>query len=187
MKNSTTLLSKRVLVSVFQAVVVLSVVGCSSAKLEPTPAAPSVAASTTPPSANANQPSSQTTVKSVVIHPLDDPQSPLKNRTVYFELDSAQVPPTSGPLLDEHGKYIRAQSSAKIRLEGHTDERGGREYNLALGQKRADSVAKALTLLGVASTQIDPISYGKEKPAATEHDEAAWAKNRKVDIVYQSR
>jgi peptidoglycan-associated lipoprotein len=126
-------------------------------------------------------------VKEVVIHPLDDPKSALASRSVFFEFDSAQVAASSTQMLTEHAKYMRAHSSAKVRLEGNTDERGGREYNLALGQKRADAVGNAFKLLGVSTAQMEMISYGKEKPTSLAHDEAAWSKDRRVDIVYQSR
>ncbi len=113
----------------------------------------------------------QSTVKSVVLHPLDDPKSALANRSVYFEYDSYEIQPAGRTLIEEHSKYLRAHASAQIRLEGHADERGGREYNLALGQKRADAVRRAMQLLGVAEKQIEAVSFGKEKPVALGHDE----------------
>ena len=179
----------RLLVSALQALLIVSVVGCSTSKLAETPAA-AIGTATT--GANtlttkADKPASQSAVKAVTVHPLDDPKSALANRSVYFELDSAQVAAASTQLLNEHGNYLRTHSSAKIRLEGNADERGGREYNLALGQKRADAVDKALQLLGVAGSQLEAVSYGKEKPAVLGHDEASWAKNRRADMVYQTR
>lgn len=129
----------------------------------------------------------ESTVKSVVLHPLDDPKSALANRSVFFEYDSYEIQPAGRALIEEHSKYLRAHASAQIRLEGHADERGGREYNLALGQKRADAVRKSMQLLGVAEKQIEAVSFGKEKPVALGHDEESWAKNRRVDVNYQSR
>lgn len=85
-----------------------------------------------------------------------------------------------------HARYLREHSSASIRLEGHADERGSREYNLALGQRRADSVQKVMTLSGTQESQIESISYGEETPRAIGHHETAWAENRRADIRYQS-
>ncbi len=87
-------------------------------------------------------------------------------------------------MIDAHAKYLSANRSAKVTLQGHTDERGSREYNIALGQKRADAVKRAMTLMGVQDVVIETVSYGKEKPKREGHDEAAWAENRRVDIVY---
>jgi peptidoglycan-associated lipoprotein len=87
--------------------------------------------------------------------------------------------------VEAHAKFLNADKSRKVSLEGHTDERGGREYNLALGQKRSEAVKKALTLLGVNESQIDSVSFGKEKPAANGSDEDAYAKNRRVELNYR--
>ena len=87
--------------------------------------------------------------------------------------------------MEAQARFLRADPKRRAVLEGHTDERGGREYNLALGQKRAEAVARALALLGVNSSQVEAVSYGKEKPAVEGHDEAAWAKNRRVEVKYR--
>lgn len=104
--------------------------------------------------------------------------------TVYFDYDSFVVRADARPVLEAHARFLQANSQRKVTLEGHTDERGGREYNLALGQKRAEAVRRALTLLGVADSRIEAVSYGKEKPADAGQDEAAFAKNRRVEIRY---
>jgi peptidoglycan-associated lipoprotein len=117
--------------------------------------------------------------------PLDDPGSPLAKREIFFGFDQYQLTPEAQALLDHHAKYLASHPQRRLRLEGHADQRGGREYNLALGQKRADAVVRALMLLGVAERQVEAVSFGKEQPAAQGHDEAAWAQNRRVDLVYQ--
>lgn len=183
----------RVLVATSLAVSLAAVLGCSSTKIAEapvvTPPVASTPPATSPPpiSPNAGKSPVQSTVTSVVVQPLDDPKSPLAIRSIYFEYDSAQLAPASTQLLAAHGNYLRSHGSAKVRLEGNADERGGREYNLALGQRRSDAVAQALKLVGVIDSQMEAISYGKEKPVAIGHDETAWAKNRRADIVYQAR
>lgn len=103
-------------------------------------------------------------------------------RVVYFDFDSDVVKEEYRPLVDLHAKRLNANKKAALNLEGHTDERGGREYNLALGQRRAEAVAKSLTLLGVAGTQVEAVSFGKERPAAQGTGEEVWAKNRRVEL-----
>jgi peptidoglycan-associated lipoprotein len=103
-------------------------------------------------------------------------------RVVYFDFDSFVVREDGKPVVDAHAKALVANRGRKMVVEGHTDERGGREYNLALGQKRAMAVVKALTLLGAADVQLEAVSYGEERPAAAGSDEAAWAKNRRAEL-----
>lgn len=103
-------------------------------------------------------------------------------RVIYFDYDSFIVKDEFRPSVEGHAKLLSADRKKKLSIEGHTDERGGREYNLALGQKRAESVAKALTLLGVTDVQVEAVSFGKERPAANGADEAAFAKNRRVEM-----
>jgi len=107
------------------------------------------------------------------------------SRLVYFDYDSYVIKPEFQALIDAHARYIKADKSRKVVIEGHTDERGGREYNLALGQRRAEAVRRALGLLGVADSQIEAVSFGKEKPAVQGNDEAAWSKNRRAEISYR--
>ena len=104
------------------------------------------------------------------------------NRVVYFDFDSDVVKEEYRPLVDLHAKRLNANKRAALNLEGHTDERGGREYNLALGQRRAEAVAKSLTLLGVGAAQVEAVSFGKERPAMQGSSEEAWAKNRRVEV-----
>lgn len=106
-------------------------------------------------------------------------------RVVYFDFDSFVVKPEFTPLLEANARYLKADAQRRVSLEGHTDERGGREYNLALGQKRAEAVRRTLSLLGVSEQQMEPVSFGEEKPASSGADEAANAKNRRVEISYR--
>ena len=106
-------------------------------------------------------------------------------RLVYFDYDSYVIRPEFQPVIEAHAKFLRANPARKIALEGHTDERGGREYNLALGQKRAEAVRRALSVLGVPDGQMEAVSFGKEKPAEQGASEEAMAKNRRVEISYR--
>jgi len=103
--------------------------------------------------------------------------------TVYFDYDSFIIKPEFQAIIENHAKFLKADPKRRVAVEGHTDESGGREYNLALGQKRAEAVRRALGLLGVPDAQVEAVSYGKEKPAVEGHDEAAWAQNRRAEIV----
>jgi peptidoglycan-associated lipoprotein len=117
--------------------------------------------------------------------PLKDPGNILSKRSIYFELDSNTVKEEFKPVVAAHAKYLSQNRSKKMRIEGNADERGSSEYNLALGQRRADAVRQMMQLLGAAPDQIETVSFGKEKPKAPGHDEAAWAENRRADIRYQ--
>ena len=117
----------------------------------------------------------------------NDPNNPLSKRTVYFMLDSSEVMPDFIPVIAAHAQYLVANPAQKITLEGNGDERGSREYNIALGEQRAKSVASKMKVQGVSENQLQIVSYGEEKPAAFGSDEAAWEKNRRVEIVYQPR
>ena len=108
-----------------------------------------------------------------------------KERIVYFDFDSFVIRPDARPIIEAHGRRLRADSKLRVALEGHTDDRGGREYNLGLGQKRADAVRKALSLMGVADSQMEAVSFGKEKPAVPGTSEAAMQENRRVEISYR--
>lgn len=117
--------------------------------------------------------------------PLNDPKGILAKRSVYFDYDSFIVKDEFKPVVEAHAKYLAANKGRRILIQGNTDERGGREYNLALGQKRAEAVLRSLSLLGVSDTQMEAVSLGEEKPKAAGSDEASWAENRRSDIVYQ--
>jgi len=115
---------------------------------------------------------------------LDDPNSPLAVRVIYFEYDSSEVLPQYRSVVEAHAAYLAGNPNTVITLEGHADERGSREYNLALGERRAFGVKSQMTLLGAKDNQIKTVSYGEERPALEGHDENAWSKNRRVEIRY---
>ena len=115
---------------------------------------------------------------------LKDPNSILSKRSVYFEFDSFEVKGEYRPLVEAHAKYLRENPGAKMLIQGNADERGSREYNVGLGQRRSDSVKKMLLLLGAKEAQIESVSLGEEKPACADHGEDCWAKNRRGDMLY---
>ena len=118
--------------------------------------------------------------------PLNDPQSPLARRIIHFDFDSDKVRDEYLDLIAQHGQFLAAHPGLRMRLEGHADERGSREYNVALGERRARAVAKLVELQGARPEQIEVVSYGEELPIAFGHDESAWAQNRRVEIVYEA-
>lgn len=170
----------------FCAVVLMS--GCGSAvKLDDVPVVDKVGTSVSQPGsegAGAGVAKSGVTSVDIGKSPQQGPV-PSGPRVVYFDYDSFVIKPEFQSLIETHARYIKADKGRKVVIEGHTDERGGREYNLSLGQKRAESVRNALGLLGVADSQIEAVSFGKEKPAVAGSDEAAWAKNRRAEISYR--
>ena len=115
---------------------------------------------------------------------MNDPASILAKRSVYYPFDVSAVQDADKPVVQAHAKYLSEHPDRKIRVEGNTDERGSNEYNLALGQRRADGVKQMLVLGGAKASQIEAISYGEEKPKATDHEEASWSQNRRSDIKY---
>lgn len=127
----------------------------------------------------------QSGVTPVNLGPTDAASTQNLGKIIYFDYDSVAVKPEFQSLIESHARLVRADRTKKMQIEGHTDERGGREYNLALGQRRAEAVRKILELLGVAETQIEAVSFGKEKPAVEGSDEASLAKNRRAEITYR--
>jgi peptidoglycan-associated lipoprotein len=117
-------------------------------------------------------------------NPLRDPNNILSKRSVFFDFDSIVVKEEFRPLIEAHARYLAQNRSTRMTVQGNTDERGSREYNIALGQRRADAVKRMMTLTGAQDGQIETVSFGKEKPRNAGHDEAAWAQNRRGDIVY---
>ena len=115
---------------------------------------------------------------------LTDPNSPLSKRSIYYDFDKFDVKDEYRPLVEAHAKYLRENPSAKMLIQGNTDERGSREYNVGLGQRRSDGVKKMLTLLGVKEDQMESVSLGEEKPKSEAHSEEAWAQNRRSDMLY---
>ncbi|HUP30102.1 MAG TPA: peptidoglycan-associated lipoprotein Pal [Usitatibacter sp.] len=122
--------------------------------------------------------------ESVAGNPLRDPNNILSKRSVFFDYDSNAVKDEFRGMVQAHSRYMSDKRDSRVRIEGNCDERGSREYNLALGQRRAESVKKVMTVLGVSDGRIETTSYGEEKPVATGHDEQSWAQNRRADIKY---
>ena len=178
---------KRLLFSIIPSVVLaVTLVACgSNVKLQDTPVEDR-SASSTQADADAAAAAAARGVAPVQIGADDASMAGPANtaRIIYFDFDSYVVKPEFQTVIEAHAKYLSANKSRKLMIEGNTDERGGREYNLALGQKRAEAVRRALGLLGVTDSQVEAVSFGKEKPAVAGLDEAAMAKNRRAELNY---
>ncbi len=124
-------------------------------------------------------------VETASIDPLNDPKGVLANRSVYFDFDKYVVREDGKPVVENHSAYLNKNKARTVLIQGNTDERGGTEYNLALGQKRAEALRKSMSSQGVAESQMEAVSLGKEKPKAQGSNEEAWAQNRRADIVYK--
>lgn len=155
--------------------------GCASTPIEPasTPVAPPAAApgQSTP----AASPLSAPAIES---NPLKDASSELSKRSVFYELDKYDIADQYRPILQAHGKYLAEHRGTKMLVQGNCDERGSREYNIALGQRRADGVKRMLLLLGATERQVESVSLGEEKPRCEEHSEGCWSQNRRSDMLY---
>jgi len=161
---------------------VLLMAGCGSAvKLDSVPVEDRSSGTAAPDSTL----EAKSTVTTVDVSKLTQEAMPPDPRLVYFDYDSFVIKPEFQALVEIHANYIKSDKSRKVVIEGHTDERGGREYNLALGQKRAEAVRRALGLLGVVDSQVEAVSFGKEKPLVQGNDEAVWSKNRRAEISYR--
>jgi peptidoglycan-associated lipoprotein len=171
---------KKIVISI---VLVNLLAACASQKPQETTAAPATpatpVAATAPATATATAAAAKT-----AIDPLNDPTSILAGRSVYYPFDVAAVQDADKPLVQAHAGYLSKNAARKVRLEGNCDERGSNEYNLALGQRRADGVMKMLELGGAKTSQLDSVSYGEEKPKATGHEESSWSQNRRTDLNY---
>lgn len=121
------------------------------------------------------------------LDPFEDPNNLLSQRVVYFDFDSSAIRDDALPTIRAHADYLASNSQVNITLEGHADERGTREYNLALGERRADAVRRMLIADGVSPGQVRVVSYGEERPAVLGHDESAWGQNRRAELVYANR
>jgi peptidoglycan-associated lipoprotein len=157
---------------------------CSSVKLDDKPVVEDRTTCNTPVVTMTPDSRSVGQVNTGSTDPLLDQNGVLAKRSVYFDYDSYSVRDDGKPVVNAHSQYLSKNQSRKVIIQGNTDERGGREYNLALGQKRAEAVRKSLVALGVSDNQLEAVSLGKEKPKATGSDEASWAENRRADIVY---
>lgn len=168
------------------AIAVLTLAACSSTKLAETAEVSGKAVAAAPASSVAPAPA-KSAVAAVVADHLNPSSLISKERSVYFDFDQFVIKASDGPLIERQGKYLASNPTLAIRVEGNADERGGREYNLALGQKRADAVVRALKVYGVGDKQLEAVSFGSEKPAIQGHDEVAWAQNRRVDLAYPNK
>ena len=174
---------------ILTAVLTVVLAGCSTT---PTPESGAPVEERTAPSGTPGAATSGTTGGNVdgtatrpgQLNPLRDPNSPLSKRSVYFDFDSYAVKDEYKPLIEAHSKYLQTTRSAKMTVQGNCDERGSREYNIALGQRRADTVKRMMLLYGATDAQIETVSFGKEKPRNSGHDEGAWAENQRDDAVY---
>lgn len=169
---------------VFLAATLLAVLaGCSSVKLDDVPVENRNPNVVTPGGGQGGQ----TQVAQVQADPAAGNTAGPANvsRLVYFDYDSYVIKAEYQSVIEAHARFLKANTSRKVVIEGHTDDRGGREYNLALGQRRSEAVRRALNLLGVPDSQVEAVSFGKEKPAVPGGDEAAWAKNRRAEIAYR--
>ena len=169
------------------AAIVAALSGCStqpSAPVDDQSAAAAAAAKSGATTGGATTPGVSGAATGTGANPLKDPNNILSRRSVYFEFDSFVVDDKYKALIEAHSRYLTGNKTARVTLQGNTDERGSREYNIALGQKRAEAVKRVMVLMGAQDVVIETISYGKEKPRREGHDEASWAENRRVDIVY---
>jgi peptidoglycan-associated lipoprotein len=163
--------------------VALAVVGCSSVPLNDVPVEDKNASAVNP---NAGAGTQSQVAPVVTDSARGTAQGPANvARIIYFDYDSYVIKPEFQSLIEAHSRFLKANNTRRISIEGHTDERGGREYNLALGQRRSEAVRRALGLLGVPDGQVEAVSFGKEKPASPGSDEASWAQNRRAEIVYR--
>ena len=164
------------LLALFSVVSVALLSACSSTKLD-----------TQVSDAKGSAPAAASAVASVVADHLNPNSLISKERSVYFDFDKFDIKADQTAVVERQGKYLAGKAVLTIRAEGNADERGGREYNLALGQKRAEAVVRGLKAYGVKDGQVEPVSFGSEKPQAAGHDEAAWAQNRRVDLAYPAK
>lgn len=176
-------MNNRPILCLLPAAVVLSLAACSSAPSKPSPAP----VTPTPPAVKESG-SNATAQATPVVPAYLDPHSPIyQQRSVYFDFDASTIKPAYTSVIEAHGHYLAQNQSLHVRVEGNTDERGSSEYNLALGQRRAEAVKSALQVYGAQSSQIEAVSFGEEHAKASGHDETAWAQNRRADIAYPQR
>lgn len=165
----------------FSALLVSLLAACSSQEVKEQPKAP--VESRMPADGGASTSGAQG--QGVAVNPLKDPNNILSKRSVYYDFDKYDIKDEYKPMVEAHAKYLNGNKSASAVVIGNCDERGSREYNIALGHKRAQSVGKMMSVLGVGEKQVEMVSFGEEKPRATCHDESCWKENRRSDITYQ--
>ena len=170
----------KTLTSVLAVVLALGFGGCASQAEKPELAVPSA----TRPTGSYGAGTAGVQRESYADRPWDDPASPLYRKVIYFDYDSSEILSEFVPVLQTHAGYLASHPGTRVTLEGHTDERGTREYNLALGDERAQTVQRFMLAEGVRSDQLTTLSFGEEKPAASEHGDSAWSQNRRVELAY---
>ena len=163
-------------------ILAVGLAGCSSKKPKPTPPPPPTQATAGVDTSGANGANAGSVGSD------DETAGPqaglLAKRVIYFDFDNSEIKGEGTDIVAAHAKYLASNPSARVRLEGNTDERGSREYNIGLGERRAQAVRRALLLQGASDGQLSTVSYGEERPATPGNDETAWAKNRRVEVVY---
>jgi peptidoglycan-associated lipoprotein len=181
-------LEKFVMRASLLAVATLSIVltACSSTPIA-TSEAPTATAATPAASSSPDVTSKSATAAQALPAHLDPNSLISKQKSVYFDFDVFTIKNEFTAMIERHATYLKAHPELEVKLEGNADERGGREYNLALGQKRSESVKRALVTLGAGEKQLEAVSFGEEKPKMTGHDETSWAENRRVDFVYATK
>ncbi len=165
--------------ALFSALTLALLYGCASTPVEtekPVPPAP--------PPVQAQPPVRPVQPPAVQIDPLKDPNSGLSKRSVFYEYDKYDIKDEYRPVLQAHGKYLAENRGKKMLVQGNCDERGSREYNIALGQRRAEGVKRMLVLMGATEAQVEPVSLGEEKPRCVDHNEGCWSQNRRSDMLY---
>ena len=181
---------------IFSITLAAMLAACSAKPVKDEPPPPVVDKSTaktqTAPKASTQQSASSAETSSMKdssmkVDPLNDPSNILYKRSVYFDYDKDDVKAEFRPLVEAHAKYLTQHPDAHVMLQGNADDRGSREYNLALGQRRSASVKKVMNVYGASDNQIETVSYGEEKPRCTEQSESCWSQNRRVDIVYTGK
>ncbi|MDR5172254.1 peptidoglycan-associated lipoprotein Pal [Methylobacillus pratensis] len=179
-------MNKNIVISVLLAAMLAA---CSSKAVKETPQAAvedkSPVATQSSSSTTSDSATSGVSDSSLASNPLKDPNNILSKRNVYFDFDSDAIKAEFRPLIEAHAQYLSSHGDAKVFLQGNTDDRGTREYNLSLGQRRAVAVKKVLNLLGVQDAQIETVSFGKEKANAGCADETCWQQDRRVELLYQ--
>ncbi|MBT9594952.1 MAG: OmpA family protein [Vitreoscilla sp.] len=173
------------------AMLALGLAACSSTPIARAPMqgnTPVALAPAPAPVAAAPKPTPISTVTAVSLPEYLDPKSSMSTqRSVYFDFDVFSIRSDDAALIERHGKYLASHPAVVIKIEGHSDERGGAEYNLALGQKRAEAALRALRIYGVKDAQMEAVSWGESEPRAAGHDEAAWSQNRRADLQYPAK
>lgn len=165
----------------FSALLVSLLAACSSQEVKEQPKAP---VETRMP-ADGGASTSGAQGAGVAVNPLKDPNNILSKRSVFYDFDKFDIKDEYKPMVEAHAKYLNGNKGANVVVIGNCDERGSREYNIALGHKRAQSVGKMMSVLGVGEKQVEMVSFGEEKPRATCHDESCWKENRRSDITYR--